>query len=257
MMTMFEAVALGVVQGLTEFLPVSSSGHLVLLQKFFGMQEPPLFFDTALHGGTLVAAVIALRADIWTLLKKPFQKMTLLLIIGTLPAVIVALLFKDAVEAAFQSGALLGPAFLVTALALTLSEVLSRRRGTARPFAAMTAFDAAVIGLCQAAALLPAVSRSGLTLSGALACGIERGAAARFSFLLSIPVILGALVLQLPGAGSLDPADRLPLIAGTAAAFITGFLAVTLMLAIVRKNRLFIFAAYTAVLGILCIIAVR
>jgi undecaprenyl-diphosphatase len=268
-MTMFQAVALGVVQGVTEFLPVSSSGHLVLLQKCFGMDEPPLFFDTALHGGTLIAVFLALRADVWALLKKPLQKTTLLLIIATLPTVIAALLFKDIVEKAFQSGSMLGPAFLVTALALTLSELLSRRRSTAqsavqntaqppaRQFASITVIDALVIGLCQAAALLPAVSRSGLTLSGALSRGIDREAAARFSFLLSIPAILGALVLQLPGAAAIPAEGRLPLIAGTAAAFITGFLAVTLMLALVRKRRLFLFAAYTAALGVFCIIAVR
>jgi undecaprenyl-diphosphatase len=254
--TIIHSIILGVVQGVTEFLPVSSSGHLVLLQKILGIDEAPLFFDTMVHVGTLGAVFIVLWQDIGGLLKKPFQKLTLLLIIATVPTVIAALLFSDVIETAFQGGALLGPAFLLTAFALTATELLSMRDAAAkRPLEKMTPFDALVTGICQSIAILPAVSRSGLTLSGSLLRGLRREDAARFSFLLSIPAILGALVLQVAGLNDGGTqVDLLPLVVGTSTAFISGFLSIRLMLKIIREKRLFGFAAYTAVLGVLCIV---
>jgi undecaprenyl-diphosphatase len=251
-------MVLGAVQGITEFLPVSSSGHLVLLQRLLKIDESPLLFDTMAHVGTLGAVVVVLKEEVLALLKKPWQKRTLLLIIATMPTVVVALLFNDAIEAAFRGGAFLGPAFLFTAFALVLAELLSGRAGASpekRPMEKMNALDALVIGLCQSAAILPAVSRSGLTLSGSLLRNIDREDAARFSFLLSIPAILGALMLQL--AGFSDGASKtggLALAVGTLTAFLTGLMAIKLMLNIVRKKRLFGFAAYIAVLGILCVV---
>ncbi|GMO49923.1 MAG: undecaprenyl-diphosphate phosphatase [Treponemataceae bacterium] len=258
-MNIFQAIILGVVQGITEFLPVSSSGHLVLLQKIFGISEPALFFDTMVHVGTLVAVCAALRNDIWNILRRIIQPLTGLLIIATIPAVIIALLFKNKIESAFESGAFLGFAFLLTALALALSELLSRRQGTSRGLPGMSAVDALVIGVMQGIAIIPGVSRSGFTLSGALSLKLERGFAARFSFLLSIPAILGAFALQLKdvaGGGTLgaDSIGALPIIAGTAAAAIVGFLSVTIMLRIVQKHSLAGFAVYTGVLGILVLI---
>jgi undecaprenyl-diphosphatase len=229
----------------------------VLLQKILKIDEPPLFFDTMVHAGTLGAVIIVLWRDVWTILKKPFQKLTLLLIVATLPTVAAALLFKDTIENAFHSGAFLGPAFLFTACALAVSEwVAARARRTAgKGLAEIKLTDALAIGVCQSIAILPAVSRSGLTLSGSILCNIDRGDAARFSFLLSIPAILGALVLQLSSLGGSGPAvSPLPLAVGTLTAFATGLLSIKLMLKIVRENRLFGFALYTAILGILCIV---
>jgi undecaprenyl-diphosphatase len=258
-MTIFQAIILGAVQGITEFLPVSSSGHLVLFQKIFGISESALFFDTMVHAGTLVAVFVALRNDIWNILRRIIQPLTGLLIIGTLPAVIIALLFKHKIEKAFASGAFLGWAFLLTALALALSEALSRRKGVFRGHSEMTIIDALVIGIMQGIAVIPGVSRSGFTLSGALSLKLERGFAARFSFLLSIPAILGALALQLKdmadsGAQNAADIDALPIIAGTAAAAIVGFFAVTFMLRIVQKRSLAGFAIYTSILGIFVLI---
>ncbi|MDR1232365.1 MAG: undecaprenyl-diphosphate phosphatase [Spirochaetaceae bacterium] len=256
-MTIFQSIVLGAVQGITEFLPVSSSGHLVLLQKILNIDEPPLFFDTMVHVGTLGAVVIVLRREVWGLLKKPFQKCTLLLVVATLPVVAVALLFKDLIENAFHGGALLGPAFLFTACVLTVSEWVSARalRTAGKRLDEITLSDALVIGVCQSIAILPAVSRSGLTLSGSLLRNIDRGDAARFSFLLSIPAILGALVLQVASLGESGPATGpIPLATGMLTAFVTGLLSVKLMLKIVREKRLFGFAVYTAVLGILCVV---
>ncbi|AEF86166.1 undecaprenyl-diphosphatase [Treponema primitia ZAS-2] len=253
-MNIFEAIILGVVQGLTEFLPVSSSGHLVLLQKIFGISEPVLLFDTMVHLGTLVAVFIVLWEDIWSILRRIVQPLTGFLILGTIPTVIIALVFKDTIEGAFQSAAFLGFSFLFTAAALMGSEFLSHRPGKARPQTAMGWFDALIIGICQAIAIIPGVSRSGLTLSGSLSRKLDRDFAARFSFLLSIPAILGALVLQLKGVLDGEPLGSIgiaPIIAGTLSAGVVGFFAIKFMLRIVKTRSLRGFALYVAILGVL------
>ena len=236
-MGIIEAVILGAVQGLTEFLPVSSSGHLVLLQKIFGISEPVLLFDTMVHVGTLAAVFVVLWKDIWGILRRIIQPVTDFLILATIPTVIVALLLKDQIEAAFESGQFLGFAFLFTALALFASEALAKRPGRVKPAESMGVLDALTIGLCQAVAIIPGVSRCGLTLSGALSRKLDRVFAARFAFLLSIPAILGALVLQvkdLADGGSAGGIGTAPIIAGTVTAAIVGFFAIKFMLKIVR-----------------------
>ncbi|MDR2471200.1 MAG: undecaprenyl-diphosphate phosphatase [Treponema sp.] len=257
-MSLTEAIILGVVQGLTEFLPVSSSGHLVLLQRIFGIAEPALLFDTMLHGGTLLAVLVVLWPDIWGLLRRPIQPLTGFLVLGTIPAVAAALVFKDRIEGAFASGAFLGAAFLITAGLLTLSHGLARRPGLIRGRQEMGWLDALFIGVLQALAMVPGVSRSGSTLSAALTRKLDREFAARFSFLLSIPAILGALVLQLKdlaGEGGMEAAagniGALPFIVGTLAAAAVGFFSIRFMLRIIRKRSLLGFAAYTSALGLL------
>jgi undecaprenyl-diphosphatase len=258
-MSVFEALILGAVQGITEFLPVSSSGHLVLLQKIFGIRESALLFDTLVHGGTLTAVFVVLRKDIWNILKRPIQPITGYLIIATIPAVIFALAFKDTIEEAFASADFLGFAFLITSAMLILSDLLSKRPGKTRDKTEMNLIDALIIGLLQAVAIIPGISRSGATLSGALSRKLDRDFAARFSFLLSIPAILGALVLQLkdlsgPGETAGDGAGTAALVAGTVTAAVVGFISVKVMLKIVREHSLRGFALYTAVLGILVLI---
>jgi undecaprenyl-diphosphatase len=256
-MTIIEAVILGLVQGLTEFLPVSSSGHLVLLQRIFGISEPAMLFDTLVHGGTLIAVLVVLWPDIWALLRRPVQPLMGFLILGTVPAVIAALLFKDAIEGAFASGAFLGWAFLLTAAILTVSWLIGRREGRRiRGQGEMGWLDAVIIGVLQAVAIVPGVSRSGATLSGALSRRLDRDFAARFSFLLSIPAILGALVLQLKDLAGVEGAAAGgigigALAAGTATAAAAGFFSIRLMLKIVRERSLLGFAVYTAILGAL------
>ncbi|MDR0562833.1 MAG: undecaprenyl-diphosphate phosphatase [Spirochaetaceae bacterium] len=253
-MSIFEAIILGAVQGLTEFLPVSSSGHLVLLQKIFRISEPVLFFDTMLHLGTLVAVFAVLRQDIWKLLCKPIQRLTGLLILATIPTVIIALLFKDAIEEAFTSGAYLGFAFLGTAAVLIVSDRLSRNSMKTKNEYTMNWTNALVIGILQAIAIIPGVSRSGSTLSGAFACKLNRDFGARFSFLLAIPAILGALVFQIKDLFQADSGvaiDPMPYAAGTLTAGIVGFFSVKLMLTLVREHGLWGFGLYVAVLGIL------
>ena len=284
-MDLVSAIVLGAVQGLTEFLPVSSSGHLVLLQKIFGIEEPALLFDTMLHIGTLLAVFVVLRKDILAILKRVIQPLTGWLILATIPAVAAALVFEDIIEAAFESGRWLGFSFLLTSVFLVIAELLSRNAGAGVKKAEdMNALDALVIGVLQAVAIIPGVSRSGATISGALFRGLDRDFAARFSFLLSIPAILGALVFHVKAllkdlvtpyaavsadvvaaAGyangeavsigfAIAGANAAAIVAGTVTAAIVGFFAIRLMLKIVRERPLFGFAIYTAILGVLVII---
>jgi len=253
------AIFLGIVQGLTEFLPVSSSGHLVLMQKIFGVNAPGLFFDTMLHIGTLSAVFAVLWKDIWEILKKIIQPLTGYLIIATIPAVLFALAFKDKIESAFESGRFLGVCFLITSALLVTAEQLAKRAEVKRSGENMNWLDALIIGIFQAIAIPPGISRSGATISGALCRKLDRDFAARFSFLLSIPAILGALVLQVKDLAKGEAAANevigvIPVVAGTITAAIVGFFAVKLMIKIVRENSLYGFAIYTAAIGVLVLI---
>ncbi|MCL2069614.1 MAG: undecaprenyl-diphosphate phosphatase [Treponema sp.] len=282
-MSLLHAVILGAVQGLTEFIPVSSSGHLVLLHRVFGIQEPTLFFDVMLHGGTLLAVFLVLWRDIWAILRRPVQPLTGFLILATVPIVLVAIAFRGPIEQAFETGRFLGFSFLITALLLCSAELLSRgakrRSGKSangkiadgKAAEDMGWKDALVVGALQAIAVIPGISRSGATISGALLSGLNRDFAARFAFLLSIPAILGALVLQLaelPGVSVVAGVNGstvasgiaaggisvLAIMAGTLSAAVFGFFAVRFMLKIIREKSLFGFAIYTALLGTLVLI---
>ena len=261
-MTIINAIILGIVQGLTEFLPVSSSGHLVLLQKIFGITEGSLFFGTMLHVGTLIAVFVVLWKDIWAILKKLIQPLTGFIILGTIPAVIAALLLGDIIEHAFETGQFLGFCFLATSALLVIAEQLSRRasKELKKP-EQMNWKDSLVIGLMQAIAIIPGISRSGATITGALSRKLDRDFAARFSFLLSIPAILGAVVLHTKDLFKDVPAETAgenigvtAVIAGTVTAAVVGFFAIKFMLKIIREKSLYGFAVYTAVLGVLVLI---
>ena len=261
-MSIGQAIFLGILQGITEFLPVSSSGHLAIAQRVFGIEEPTLLFDTFLHTGTLIAVFIALRADVWALLRRPFQKRTGLLILATALTALFAFALrsfaKDAqgvslLERAFESGVMLGGAFLLTSAALLTAEWRARRGRPVRGDDEINWLDAAVIGTMQGIGVLPGVSRSGITLAGALGRRIKREPAARFSFILSIPAILGALALQIKDIRT--AAEPLPfewkvIAAGTLSAALVGVFSLRIMLKIVRSRPLTGFAAYTALLGV-------
>jgi len=273
-MSVLEALILGVVQGITEFLPISSSGHLVLFQRIFGITEPAMAFNTAVHGGTLVAVVVVLWKDIWNLLRNIIQPLTLYVIIGTIPTVIAALLFRDIIEGAFATGAPLGFAFLITTTLLIVSDKLYHRSGKPGGLPAkldrptpprlqseMTWADALLIGLFQAVAIVPGISRSGATISAALGRRLDRDFAARFSFLLSIPAILGALVLHINEfvavgrSGQYEAAiGLLPIMVGTVSAGVVGFFSVRFTIKMVRERSLWGFAVYTGIIGILVLI---
>jgi len=262
-MSVFEALILGVVQGATEFLPVSSSGHLVLLRKLFGIDEPAMLYDAAVHGGTLIAVLVVLRQDILNILRRVFQPMTLYLIIATIPVVIAALVFEDQIEEAYATGTVLGFTFLVTSALLFSSDKLYKRSAgptvqPARFQGEMTFKDALFIGLFQAAAILPGISRSGSTISAGLFRRFDRDFAARFAFLLSIPAIMGALVFQakeiVTGEASPSAIGLLPIAVGTISACIVAFFAIRFAMKMVRERSLKCFAVYTGVLGILILI---
>ncbi len=252
-MNTIQAIILGIIQGLTEFLPISSSGHLVLFQKIFGINEPTLIFDTMVHVGTLAAVITVLWKDIFSLLKKPFQRLTWLLIAGTIPTGIIGVMFKDSFEALYKSGSTLGFEFLVTGMVILLAE----RLNSGRKHAEETSYlDAAFIGVMQGAAILPAVSRSGLTISGALMRDLDREFAAKFSFLLSIPAILGAAVFQVKDILDAGVTDIItaPIAAGTIAAAVAGYFSVRFMILLIKKGSMKVFSYYVFALGALVLI---
>jgi undecaprenyl-diphosphatase len=256
-MNILQAFILGSVQGLTEFLPVSSSGHLVLFQNIFGLKDNVLTFDIAVHFATMVAVIVVFWKDILGILKHPFAKLTWLLVIGTLPAVLVGLTLKKTVEGLFEGGRTLGLEFIATGLILWFVE--SVRKGD-KKLDGTSPLDALWIGAAQAVAILPAVSRSGLTIAGALFRGFTREFAAKFSFLLSIPAILGATVLDLPDAlGLLHSTGTVgvptvSLVVGMVTALVSGFVAIKWMIRVLTRGSLRGFAVYVMVLGILILI---
>jgi len=253
-MTIIEALLLGLVQGLTEFLPVSSSGHLALLQKLFGISEGVLTFDVFVHFGTLVAVFIVFWQDIVAILKHPLSRLPRLIVTGSAVTAALYLAGKDTFDTLFLTGRLVGVGFLITGLVLFAAERVSRGR---KELTGITYVDAAVIGLMQGLAMLPAVSRSGLTITGALLRGLDRETAARFSFLLSIPAILGANLLEfgkvLSSSAAVD-ISWLAFLVGAAAAALAGYFAIHLMLRAVVSGRLHFFAYYVIGLGILVIV---
>ena len=250
--SVIQAVILGVVQGLTEFLPVSSSGHLVLLQKIFGITEGNLVFTTMLHVGTLLSVFVVFWQDIVDIIRKPWGKLPVLLVVATLPAVVVALLLEDAIEAAFAGAAFLGVGFLFTGAVLWGVEMIP---AGVKTLDKMKWQHAIIIGIAQGVAIFPAVSRSGSTIAGALFCGLDRKFAARFSFLMSIPAILGSIVFQIKDIVQVGATfEPLPLVLGTAVSAAAGFLAIKVMLRVIVKQRLRVFACYVFALGILVLL---
>ncbi|MDR0840858.1 MAG: undecaprenyl-diphosphate phosphatase [Christensenellaceae bacterium] len=243
------ALLLGLVQGLCEFLPVSSSGHLVLLQTIFGLQEGTLFLDTMLHVGTLFAVFAVYWRQVWDILRHPIQKKTGMLLLATAVTTAIALLCKDIISEAYE-GKLLGIGFLITALVLYVGERAARGKGDIE---SMRPHHAAGIGLVQGIAILPGISRSGSTITGARLMGLNKEAAAEFSFLLSIPAILGSLVLQLPNAlhGGVGSIGWGAIALGTAAAALSGYFAIRWMLRLLRTKSLLGFAIYVGALGLL------
>ena len=249
-MTLLEAIILGIIQGLAEFLPISSSGHLALGQYIFGIDDHNLAFIIVVHIGTLIPVVIVYRKTIWELMKKPFQKMTYLLIIATLPAAITGIFFEDMIEAALASVSFLAVGFVITGLVLIGTD---RLRKTVKKSDEITYLDAVLIGIAQAVAVFPGISRSGSTIAASLARGINREDAAKFVFLMSIPAILGGLLLQIlhivRGNILLENLDFMALGAGFLASALSGYLAINFMLAAIKKAKLSYFAYYVLALA--------
>lgn len=253
-MTVLEAIILGVLQGFTEFLPVSSSGHLLLLQRVFGIEEGLLTFSIVVHIATLIPVLFIYYNRIRSLVTRPFQKMTLLLILGTLPTVVAVLLFDDLIDELF-TGNFLAWGFILTGLLLIITD---RYKKGAKSSDDISKIDAVFIGLTQALAIVPGVSRSGSTLFGAVVRDIDRKSALNFSFLLSIPAIAGGTVLEirqiLVGQTELGFIFTAPVIIGFLAAMISGYIAIKLMLKIVAASKLSYFAYYLISVALLILI---
>ncbi|PKM79906.1 MAG: undecaprenyl-diphosphatase [Firmicutes bacterium HGW-Firmicutes-14] len=254
-MTVFQSVILGIIQGLTEFLPISSSGHLVLFQSLFGLKEGVLTFDVLVHLGTLAAVLAVFKNDILSILRKPWQRLTMLLVVATIPTGIIGLTFKDFFKNLFETGSSLGIEFIVTGLVIWFADGFKERD---KDMDRISYFDAAFVGLMQGIAILPAISRSGLTIAGSLFRGINRETAARFSFLVSIPAIAGATVLDLKDivlAGQGIPGGMgLPFLIGPVMAAISGYWAVKFMIRVLQRGSMKGFAYYVWALGVLVII---
>jgi undecaprenyl-diphosphatase len=245
------------VQGLTEFLPISSDGHLALLQHFLTPMPPDerLAVDVALHIGTLVAVLFYFRGELLEMAgalvgrsAAPWARPWIpLLVLATIPAAVAGLTLKHRIEASYDSLAVIGASFLLTGTLLFLGAAV---HGTVRREEDIGVGDAVVIGSFQALALLPGVSRSGTTISSALFRRIRPDAAAKFSFLLSIPAIAGAVLLESGAIVRLGPSMAAPLLAGVVVAGVTGLAAIAVLLRALRSGRLSYFAYYCWVLGV-------
>ena len=263
-MSWLEAVVLGLVQGLTEFLPVSSSGHLTIVKELFGIETSNLSFEVIVHAATVCSTIVAFRKEIWNLLcgffnlkMNPQKQYIFKIAVSMVPVFIVGVFFKDQVEAIFGSGLLVvGYMLLVTALLLSLSEYLSKRgQGEGRP---VSYKDAIIIGVAQACAVLPGLSRSGTTISTGLLLGVKKEDVAQFSFLMVLVPILGEAFLELVGGELSVEASgisALSLVLGFASAFLSGLFACTLMINIVKKAKLWLFAVYCVIAGVACILS--
>jgi undecaprenyl-diphosphatase len=269
-MSWLEAIILGILQGLTEFLPVSSSGHLTLAKELFGIDSSNLSFEVAVHAATVLSTIVVFRKTIWDLIKGFFKfqynaQTDYLLKIGVsmIPILIVGVFFKDYVEQIFGSGALVvGIMLIVTACLLSFSDYMTRKReklaGDGKEIGKEVGYkEAIIIGIAQSIAVLPGLSRSGTTIATGLICGVKKSAMAQFSFLMVLIPILGEAFLELMSGEFAAGASGIsagPLAAGFLAAFISGFLACKWMINIVRKAKLVYFAIYCAAAGILSIV---
>lgn len=269
-MSLTWAAVLGVVQGLTEFLPVSSSGHLVILQGLTGVKMPGVTFEVAVHLGTLLAVLIALWPDVKMLLHAIFgppprqirfahqrrsqRQLLAMILLALVPTGVIGLAGKDFFERLFTSPRAAAWALLVTGAVLAVTPSLS---GGRTRLLAVRGRQALAVGTAQALAIVPGLSRSGLTIAAGLACGMEPDAAARFSFLLSIPAILGAAAvdaLDALGSGGLALAAA-PLLVGAVTATLVGVISVRWMLRLVRQGSLRSFAYYCWAVGIITLAA--
>ncbi len=263
-MSFWEAVMLGFVQGLTEFLPVSSSGHLVIIQSFIkDFRQPGVLFDAMLHLGTLMAVVFFLRKEIFDIIMslmptgwfrekrsvsgtKSGRRIALYVVIATICTGVIGLLFEDRIHQLFTSPRTVSVMLLITGGLLFMTDRF-KGEGSGRD---INLKDSLVIGVVQGMSLIPGISRSGSTIAFGIFRGLDGASAARFSFLLSIPAVLAALIFELRYVESVPLSDIRIYFAGTIAAAITGFLTLGLLLFMIRKRKLRVFAYYCWILGI-------
>lgn len=266
-MTFFQAILLGALQGLTEFLPVSSSGHLVLLQHFFGLHEPELLFDILVHVATLLAVLTIYRRDVWQLVLAcpglsaipsryapgsdkdlaATRRLGLLLLIANVPTALIGLTFAATFEHLFTTPWVVGIALLMTG---TVLWSLKRIDGSHGGVHNMRVWHVLLLGLVQGLAITPGISRSGSTIAVALWCGLHRESAARYSFLMAIPAISGAVLLKYKALSTLS-GDQIGLLAGgMVSALVVGYIALRFLLRLLMQGSLWRFAIYCWLIGI-------
>ncbi len=272
-MSIFQGIVLGVLQGIAEFLPVSSSGHLIVAQNLFGLEEVPLLFDVFLHLATLLAVVLYFRRKIAGLFcsfvrifvpeknllpnqiqrKSEDVKYIVAIIAATFVTGVLGIFSSKIISEISVKAVCAG--FIITALLLIFSSLLEKKRSAAFLENSMESpswKQALAIGFAQGIGTLPGISRSGSTIAGALFCGVRRDVAGEFSFIVSIPAILGAFILELKDLGSVSSViGAEPVIAGCAAAFASGYISLTWLMKLIKKGRLEWFACYLIPLGIL------
>jgi len=263
-MSWLEAMILGLVQGLTEFLPVSSSGHLTIGRELLGVEASgDLVFEVTVHAATVLSTIVVFRKEILRLLQGLFKfKMNdetdyiLKILVSMIPVFVVGMFFKDYVESLFASMMVVGIALLVTAMLLFFSDFASKKAQESNGARNGIKFwQAFVVGIGQAMAVIPGLSRSGTTISTGLLCGVKRDVIAQFSFLMVLVPILGEAFLDIVGGDmAASSIGLMPLAVGFLAAFVSGLFACKVMIALVRKARLSWFALYCAIVGILVLI---
>lgn len=270
MSDIIQAIVLGIVQGITEFMPISSDGHLVIIPWLLGWPDQSLLFDTVLHWGTLLSIIAVFWRDLLAIfvatltsivrrsLADPNARLGWLIVVGSIPAVVFGLLLKDFFEELSSSPLAAGCFLLVTAALLAGSELIAKYRQPTGEIENMGWGQVILIGFAQVAALAPGLSRSGSTIATGLATGIRREAAARFSFLLGTPAFLGAALLLLVDALAENPAAvraQLPMmVIGAITSAIVGYIAIRALLSYLRRHNLYIFAIYCLIMGIVVIV---
>lgn len=274
-MTIIQALVLGIVQGLTEFLPISSSGHLVLVQHLYGLREAELSFDVSVHVGTLAAVILYFRRDILDILgglmrallgmlahgtardsDRPHVRLAGLIVLGSIPTAAIGLALHGIADRLFASPLITGAMLLLTGALLFATRPSRHPRNDAgRPLEALTIKDALVIGLVQGLAVMPGISRSGSTIAVGILTGIRHESAARFSFLLSIPAVAGAALLVLKDALGQGRVHLPTCLLGGLTAMVVGYAALALLVFLVQKGRLYVFAPYCWVVGCIAIAA--
>ena len=262
-MDLLQAIVLGIVQGLTEFLPISSSGHLRIVPAFLGWEDPGAAFTAVIQLGTMAAVVLYFRHDLWRIvrawlasLRDPARRADLdarmgwYLVAGTVPIVVFGLAFRHQIENGARNLYIIGTTLILLGLVLLVAERVARRE---RPIETLTRRDAIVVGFAQALALIPGVSRSGATITAGLFLGFDRVAAARFSFLLSVPAVVLSGLFELRGVldGSAEgSAGIAPTAVATLLAFVTGYASIALLLKFLTTHTTAVFVAYRVALGV-------
>jgi undecaprenyl-diphosphatase len=254
-----EAIVLGIAQGLTEFLPVSSTAHLRIVPAFVGWEDPGAAFTAVVQLGTMAAVLLYFREDLWRIARTWFAslrrpelrseldaRMGWYIGLGTIPIGIFGLIFKDQIETGARDLYLIGAALIVVGLVMLVADINSRRD---RDVASLTMRDAAIIGLAQAAALIPGVSRSGATITTGLFLGFDRESAARYSFLLSVPAVVLSGLFELRKIGGEGTIGAVPTAIATLLAFIVGYASIAFLLRWLTRHNLAVFVGYRVVLG--------